>query len=64
MVFLPWYIFLSEEEIILFDVITHHDAKIGTNDVTLQYKLHLYLTFERPKKPPNLINIYINVSLV
>ena len=52
---------LSEEEIIPFERYNApRRAKIGTNDVTLQYKLRHFQTPEKPKTA----NSIINVSLV
>ena len=46
-------IFLSEKEIIPFErYYAPLRAKIGTNDVTLQYKLRHFQTSEKPKKLP------------
>ena len=64
MVFSLGKIFLSEEEIISFERNNApRHARIVTNDVTLQYKLHHFQMLEKPKMA-NLINlIYILMYL-
>ena len=51
MAFSLWKIFLTDEEIIPFECYNARwCAKIGTNDVMLQYKLCYFQTTEKKKK--------------